>query len=139
MSEAKNAEAELAKVICEAFEPRLIFDGQIQKLVSEILAAGYAKREECSQRRDIKDAPRDGRVIWAHIRADLPPRWPEHQDGSETSAWADRWAPIKHGGVHTYEDGHKLDMHWTIALPVGYGGITDDWFDDWTPSPKGQP
>lgn len=52
MSEAKNAEAELAKVIREAFHAQDMMEGldlyvsEAERLAAAILAAGYAKRSE---------------------------------------------------------------------------------------------
>lgn len=101
------------------------------------LARVEAALAETEEKRDIKDAPRDGTVILAHVRADLLARWPETEDGS-LSSWADRWVPVKHGGVidRSDEGEDPIDLYWTVALPVGHGGLHDNWFDDWVPHPR---
>lgn len=110
---------------------------QAEAMVRHMLDGLPALAETGEEKRDIKDAPRDGSLIWAHVRSDLPASWPEQEDGS-ISAWADRWVPIKHGGVidRSDEGEDPIDLVWTVALPVGYGGLPDHWFDDWMPAPR---
>lgn len=75
----------------------------------------------------MSDAPRDGTVILGRTRSDMPedeslPQWSSHR-------WNDRYVPMKHEGAT--EGGY--DLGWSVALPVGHGGLPDGWFIGWQP------
>lgn len=81
----------------------------------------------------MSDAPRDGTVILGRTRSDMPedeslPQWSAHR-------WNDRYVPMKHEG-RTPSD---YDLGWSVALPVGHGGLPDDWFIGWQPLVKALP
>lgn len=77
----------------------------------------------------MSEAPRDGTVILGRTRSDMVedanmPQWSPHR-------WNDRYIPMKHEG--STPSGY--DMGWSVALPVGHGGLPDDWFIGWRPLP----
>lgn len=75
--------------------------------------------------RPIESAPRDRTDILARTRPDVFPE--EHN----RSGWNNRTVVIRHEGI--VNDG--FDMGWSVAAPVGYGGMPDKWFLGWMPLP----
>ncbi|MFT9441072.1 MAG: hypothetical protein ABF593_04835 [Acetobacter papayae] len=86
--------------------------------VSKALAAADA-----AAWRPMSEAPKDRTPIIAKTRSDVFP------ESSNRSGWNGRHAVIQHGGI--LDDG--FDMGWSVAAPVGYGGMPDGWFLGWQP------
>lgn len=73
----------------------------------------------------MADAPRDGTVVLGRTRSDMPEdensiAWSPHR-------WNDRYVPMRHEG----ETPSGYDLGWSVALPVGHGGLPDHWFIGW--------
>ena len=77
--------------------------------------------------RPIETAPRDGTPIWALIHSDLSIRFQLER----LAAWNGRQIPLRHEGK-TPSD---YDLGWSVAAPLGYGGIPDSWVAGWMPLP----
>ncbi|MFT9025975.1 hypothetical protein [Acetobacter indonesiensis] len=92
----------------------------IRKLVTAALAAADA-----AAWRPMSDAPRDRTEILAKTRPDVYP------DSHNRSGWNNRNVVIRHEGFVNDD----FDMRWSVAAPVGYGGMPDDWFIGWQPLP----
>lgn len=75
--------------------------------------------------RPMSDAPRDWTEILAKTRPDIYP------DTHNRSGWNNRSVVIRHEGIINDD----FDMGWSVAAPVGYGGMPDDWFVGWQPLP----
>lgn len=75
--------------------------------------------------RPMSDAPRDRTDILARTRPDVYP------EAHNRSGWNNRSVVIRHEGI--VNDG--FDMGWSVAAPVGYGGMPDEWFVGWQPLP----
>lgn len=73
-------------------------------------------------------------VIWAQIRKDLV----EHTGREEHALWAGCQTPLRHPGIIECE-GRTWDHGWSVAAPVGHGGIPDDWIAGWVPLRGGVP
>lgn len=74
------------------------------------------------------DTNEPGPVIWAKIRDDLV----EHTGRGDIDAWAGVQVPLRHPGVYEH-DGRTWDHGWSVAAPVGHGGVPDDWIAGWVP------
>lgn len=72
--------------------------------------------------RDISSAPKDGTRIWAVMRMDLDPR---------IEAWRGVQIPLRHEG----RTSSGYDLGWSVAAPLGFGGIPDRWIAGWMPLP----
>lgn len=70
-------------------------------------------------------APKDRTVILGVMRDDLP----ETDGGFSPHRWSGRIVPIRHEGKTV----SGYDLGWSVALPVGHGGLPDDWFVGWVP------
>ncbi|MFT8445087.1 MAG: hypothetical protein ABF751_09770 [Acetobacter orientalis] len=75
--------------------------------------------------RPMSEAPKDRTPILAKMRSDIYP------ESSNRSGWNGRHVVIRHEGI--LDDG--FDMGWSVAAPVGYGGMPDEWFLGWQPLP----
>lgn len=75
--------------------------------------------------RPMIDAPRNRTDILARTRPDVYP------EAHNRSGWNNRSVVIRHEGI--LNDG--FDMGWSVAAPVGYGGMPDEWFVGWQPLP----
>ncbi|MFT9323550.1 MAG: hypothetical protein ABF537_05225 [Acetobacter sp.] len=73
----------------------------------------------------MSEAPKDRTPILAKMRSDIYP------ESSNRSGWNGRHVVIRHEGI--LDDG--FDMGWSVAAPVGYGGMPDEWFLGWQPLP----
>jgi len=73
--------------------------------------------------RPIETAPRDGTPILALMRDDF-------SDERQT-AWNGLLVVLCHEG-HTVSG---FNRGWSVAAPVGYGGIPDNWLVGWQPLP----
>jgi hypothetical protein len=76
----------------------------------------------------MADAPRDGTVILGRTRSDMA----EMAEDENSIAWSphrwnDRYVPMRHEGVTPC----GYDLGWSVALPVGHGGLPDYWFIGW--------
>lgn len=76
---------------------------------------------------DPTKAPWDGKPIWALIHSDLSIRFQLER----LAAWNGRQIPLRHEGK-TPSD---YDLGWSVAAPLGYGGIPDSWVAGWMPLP----
>lgn len=83
--------------------------------------------------RPMADAPKDGVTrILVKMRDDL-----EQFDTEGTrslSRWNGRFVVIRHEGFGRFGG---YDLGWSVAAPVGYGGLDDHWMDGWWPLPNG--
>ncbi|MBF0850477.1 hypothetical protein HKD27_06000 [Gluconobacter sp. R75690] len=87
------------------------------------------KAADAAAWRPISEAPKDRTLVLAKIHDDLFPRIrPERKD---LKLWNGRWVVVSHAGI--LESG--FDLGWTVAAPVGWGGMVDDWFVGWQPLP----
>lgn len=77
----------------------------------------------------IESAPRDGTVILGLTRSDLEKI---EDSGWSPDRWANRYVPMRHEGVTP----GGYDMGWSVALPVGHGGLPDEWFEGWMHAPQ---
>lgn len=75
--------------------------------------------------RPMTSAPRDRTDILAKTRPDVFP------EAHNRSGWNNRSVVIRHEGIVNDD----FDMGWSVAAPVGYGGMPDDWFVGWQPLP----
>lgn len=75
--------------------------------------------------RPMANAPRDRTEILAKTRPDVFP------ETHNRSCWNGRSVVIRHEGIVNDD----FDMGWSVAAPVGYGGMPDDWFVGWQPLP----
>ncbi|MFP2873705.1 hypothetical protein ACLEIY_15925 [Acetobacter tropicalis] len=75
--------------------------------------------------RPMSDAPRDRTEILAKTRPDVYP------ETHNRSGWNNRSVVIRHEGIVNDD----FDMGWSVAAPVGYGGMPDKWFVGWQPLP----
>ena len=76
--------------------------------------------------RTMRDAPRDRTDILAKTRPDVYP------EAHNRSGWNNRSVVIRHEGIVNDD----FDMGWSVAAPVGYGGMPDEWFVGWQPLPS---
>lgn len=74
------------------------------------------------------DGDGPGPAIWALIREDLV----EHTGRTDLDRWAGVQVPLRHPGIYEAE-GRTRDHGWSVAAPVGHGGIPDDWVAGWVP------
>jgi hypothetical protein len=77
---------------------------------------------------DISAAPRDGTPIWAALHPDLTTRL---QLNERFDGYAGKQIPLQHGGITAA--GYNLG--WSIAAPLGVGGIPDAWIAAWRHQP----
>lgn len=75
--------------------------------------------------RPMSEAPRDRTDILAKTRPDVYP------ETHNRSGWNNRSVVIRHEGFVNDD----FDIGWSVAAPVGYGGIPDDRFIGWQPLP----
>ncbi|MBS1014452.1 hypothetical protein [Acetobacter persici] len=75
--------------------------------------------------RPMASAPRDRTEILAKTRPDVFP------ETHNRAGWNNRSVVIRHEGIVNDD----FDMGWSVAAPVGYGGMPDDWFVGWQPLP----
>lgn len=75
--------------------------------------------------RPMTSAPRDRTDILARTRPDVFP------EDHNRSGWNNRNVVIRHEGIVNDD----FDMGWSVAAPVGYGGMPDKWFVGWQPLP----
>lgn len=73
----------------------------------------------------IEAAPKDRTIIWACLRPDL-------EEAGMMRGWAGRQIPLQHGGFTV----SGFDMGWSVAAPVGFGGLPDAWIAGWMPLPE---
>lgn len=73
--------------------------------------------------RPMSEAPRDRTDILAKTRPDIYP------EAHNRSGWNNRSVVIRHEGIVNDD----FDMGWSVAAPVGYGGMPDKWFLGWQP------
>lgn len=90
--------------------------GEVEKALAAADAAAW---------RPMSEAPKDRTPILARTRPDIYP------ESSNRSGWNARHVVIRHEGI--LDDG--FDMGWSVAAPVGYGGMPDEWFLGWQPLP----
>jgi len=103
-----------------------------RSLVRAILTALSSAGIDCEGWRTIESAKKDRTVIWAALHPDIYPRIePERKDLERLNGVQ---VPLQHPGVYE-KDGRKWDHGWTVAAPVGYGGIPDEWIAGWRPLP----
>ena len=78
---------------------------------------------------NIATAPRDGTPIWARFRSDL------HKLRDELGRWNGKYIPLRHEG----RTPSGFDLGWSVAAPLGYGGVPDEWIEAWRhlPTPPG--
>lgn len=82
-----------------------------------------------SEWRDIRDAPKDRRTIWAVFHPSIYPGLrPGREDLKE---WNGVQICLRHPGLA--DDGS--DFGWNVAAPVGHGGFPDEWIVGWMPLP----
>lgn len=62
------------------------------------------------------------------IREDLA----AHTGREDDDRWAGAQVPLRLSGLYEKE-GRTWDHGWSVAVPVGYGGILDDWIAGWVP------
>lgn len=79
--------------------------------------------------RPISQAMKGGPAIWARLRDDIH----EITGRADLSHWSGLQVPLRHPGPYTDDDGRDRDHGWTVAAPVGHGGIPDAWIDGWVP------
>lgn len=80
----------------------------------------------------ISSAPKDGTVVLGFTRKDLPET---ESDAWSPHRWAGKCVPMRHEGITP----SGYDLGWSVALPVGHGGLPDDWFSGWLPLPQWEP
>lgn len=97
-----------------------------QKTHFRRLAKAALEEADAAAWRPMSDAPRDRTDILAKTRPDIYPE--EHN----RSGWNNRSVVIRHEGIVNDD----FDMGWSVAAPVGYGGMPDEWFVGWQPLPK---
>lgn len=78
--------------------------------------------------RPIETAPRDGTVILAAIRRGMT-----EAECGRPEAWAGRRVCLRHEGVTP----RGTNLGWSVAAPVGFGGIPDYWIAGWMPVEEG--
>lgn len=74
----------------------------------------------------MSDAPRGRTDILAKTRPDIYP------EDHIRSSWNNLSVVIRHEGIINDD----FDIGWSVAAPVGYGGMPDEWFVGWRPLPK---
>lgn len=79
--------------------------------------------------RPIREAKKDGTIIWAKLRDDIYPVLKPSRD--DLVRWNGVQIPLRHYGLA--EDG--FDIGWGIAAPVGCGGFPDEWIAGFIPLP----
>jgi hypothetical protein len=83
--------------------------------------------------RPIAEAKKDGSIIWAVFRDDI---YPTIRPGrKDLERWNGIQVSLRHPGLA--EDG--FDIGWSVAAPVGNGGLPDEWIAGWLPLPAPPP
>jgi hypothetical protein len=95
-------------------------------ILREAIAEGGAAIEPW---RRISEAVKDGNAIWAMLKEDIVGL----TGCPDLAHWNGIQVPLRHPGVYTDDDGRDRDHGWTVAAPVGHGGIPDDWIAGWVP------
>ena len=108
----------------------MLEDDVLPDRVQDVL---IAKIPEIEPWRPISRAPRDGTPIWALMRDDISAIHRPDMVG-----WDGIQIPLRHGGLVPQGD-RTVDLGWTVAAPLGYGGFPDRIIAGWVPLRRARP
>ena len=100
-------------------EARLIYDALQAQASAPVVTALLPMSEARKDRSEIIGYLRDD--IFPVLRPGRP----------DLEAWNGRAIIMRHNGLAS--DG--FDVGWSVAAPVGNGGLPDEWFKGWLPVP----
>jgi hypothetical protein len=112
----------------------VVMAGLRAERLREIAALLRAPQPACPEGwrdgRPMSEAPKDGTRILVLMRGDLPARTGRH----DLDRWNDRYVVVRHEGF-----AGEYDLGWSVAAPVGHGGLPDAWIARWWPLPLPAP